>query len=293
MSNSAGYPSGSAAKPAPRVYSAEEKAQRAALREQEAQVRRQQNYSAESCRPSITGMTYYKNICTPPAASGLESANATGGAGKPDVINRETRSAGKPAAVPEVGNAIGIAEDLVTLVRRVSNNREVVCFVPPATVGFVRFIDHGTEIRESILHPLRAAITGEFPHWVLPETLNVGGVEMPLAILHKAIKIDWHSVLKSEPTVLKSMSVDSWHMQFYTDEPDPTPPLWPDRPRLDCVVRFVDGKFCRYHPKAKLIWSTEPMPTVAMQTRMRRKAYLLKRAQSAQDASAEAEHIPV
>ena len=39
-------------------------------------------------------------------------------------------------------------------------------------------------------------------------------------------------------------------------------------PRLDIVLTFNDGMTVRYHPQAKLIWSTEPQPTLAMQKRM-------------------------
>ena len=39
-------------------------------------------------------------------------------------------------------------------------------------------------------------------------------------------------------------------------------------PRLDLVLTFDDGLSVRYHPKAKLIWSTEKQPTEAMQQRM-------------------------
>ena len=39
-------------------------------------------------------------------------------------------------------------------------------------------------------------------------------------------------------------------------------------PRLDVVLTFSDGITARYHPHAKLIWSTDAQPTEAMQKRM-------------------------
>ena len=45
-----------------------------------------------------------------------------------------------------------------------------------------------------------------------------------------------------------------------------------DAPRLDVVLSFSDGITARYHPKAELIWSTDPQPTEAMQQRINRAA---------------------
>ena len=39
-------------------------------------------------------------------------------------------------------------------------------------------------------------------------------------------------------------------------------------PRLDVLLIFSDGITVRYHPHAKLIWSTDAQPTEAMQKRM-------------------------
>ena len=54
---------------------------------------------------------------------------------------------------------------------------------------------------------------------------------------------------------------------FYKHEPDPNRG---DKPRLDIVVSFADGRSVRYHPKAKPIWSDEVHPTEAMSMRYAR-----------------------
>ena len=65
---------------------------------------------------------------------------------------------------------------------------------------------------------------------------------------------------------------------FYEDEPDPNQR---DAPRLDIVVSFADGKPVRYHPSAEPIWSDEPQPTKAMQTRYNRAINIAKKSHSA------------
>ena len=173
--------------------------------------------------------------------------------------------------------AVADAQPLGSAERPVISNRDVVSVISPrqAPSPSTVHIDNGKQIRLQILQPLRAAVSGQCPSWILPQTLNVGGVEVQVANLHDAMTIDWHRVLVNEPAV-QSLSVESWHVQFYDDEIDPHPPLWRDRPRLDCVVRFAGGTTVRYHPQAVLIWSTQPMPTAAMLMRIRRKALLLQ-----------------
>ena len=54
---------------------------------------------------------------------------------------------------------------------------------------------------------------------------------------------------------------------FYKHEPDPNRG---DKPRLDIVVSFANGRSVRYHPSAEPIWSDELQPTKAMQVRYNR-----------------------
>ena len=128
------------------------------------------------------------------------------------------------------------------------------------------------QMQEHILHPLCKAVGGNFPEWIRPQSLIVGGSDVALEHLHEAFDVDWRRVIPASG----SLQVEAWAVAFYDEEPDPTPPLWPDRPRLDIVVTFTDGNWVRWHPKAKLIWSTDLMPTDAMRCRMNRKAKLLK-----------------
>ena len=51
---------------------------------------------------------------------------------------------------------------------------------------------------------------------------------------------------------------------FFENEPDHNRQ---NKPRLDIVLTFANGRAARYHPRAKLIWSDEPQPTKAMQKR--------------------------
>ena len=50
-----------------------------------------------------------------------------------------------------------------------------------------------------------------------------------------------------------------------------------NKPRLDIVLLFSDGRTARYHPKAKLIWSDELQPTDAMQKRLNLASKIRKR----------------
>ena len=262
MASSILNPSSSVEKPASGENGHEEKAKKAALRSQEAEVRRQQNYSIESCQPNHT---LFHSTSVP------KTEIATGSAGKPVECN--------PKMVPSCvvpGEATADFPVPTSQVEDATKQVEGAVMTVPYAPAPMMMIMNKRQMRELLLHPLRAAVAGQFPDWILPETFNVRGVEVPLASLEQVIKIDWHSVLKSELAVLQSLPAKSWHMQFYTDEPDSTPPLWPDRPRLDCVLHFANGTYARCHPSAKLILSTEPMPTAAMITRMRRKTNLLK-----------------
>ena len=58
---------------------------------------------------------------------------------------------------------------------------------------------------------------------------------------------------------------------FFPDEADSNQA---GKPRLDIVVTFSDGTWARYHPGAPVIWSTDNLPTKAMEKRMQYKAKL-------------------
>ena len=131
------------------------------------------------------------------------------------------------------------------------------------------------DIQQTIFHPLRAAVTGEFPDWQLPTFLTTkGGVHIALNDLQNTFEIDWRTVGGFKSAVLENLQVVSWTVQFYEEEPDPTPELWPGRPRLDALLKLANGTWARWHPSGSPILSTERMPTAAMNTRMNRKKKL-------------------
>ena len=68
---------------------------------------------------------------------------------------------------------------------------------------------------------------------------------------------------------------------FFVDEPDSNRG---DRPRCDFVLTLADGTWVRYHPQAEPIWSTEHLPSYAMQVRYNRAKRLLKLARKQQQA---------
>ena len=73
---------------------------------------------------------------------------------------------------------------------------------------------------------------------------------------------DWEQILGEGLSrgqhVVKSVAT------FFADEPDHNRK---NAPRLDIVLTLNDGVTIRYHPKAAWIFSTEQLPTVAMQKR--------------------------
>jgi len=131
-------------------------------------------------------------------------------------------------------------------------------------------------MQERILNPLRAAVRGHFPDWILPQSLNVAGSDIALEDLQEVFDVVWKKVSGHISAVLDSLQLSTWKLVFYSDEPDSTPLKWPDRPRLDVVVTFTDGTWVRWHTSAKLIRSTDAMPTSAMTIRMNRHAKLQK-----------------
>ena len=123
---------------------------------------------------------------------------------------------------------------------------------------------------------MRAAVEGDFPDWRVPTFLTIEDQHIEFRDLQKRFEVDWRTVGRFKSAVLESLQVDSWTVRFFDEEPDPTPPQFPDRPRLDAVLTFSNGTWARWHPSGDLILSTEPMPTAAMQTRFNRKTKLLK-----------------
>ena len=133
------------------------------------------------------------------------------------------------------------------------------------------------DIQQAIFNPLRAAITGTFPHWQLPTFLTTeDDAHIAFDQLENTFEIDWRTCSKTKATVLENLQVLSWTVQFFEDEPDPTPPDWRDRPRLDAVLQLSDGTWARWHTSGHIILSTQRMPTDAMQIRMNRYRALVK-----------------
>ena len=106
--------------------------------------------------------------------------------------------------------------------------------------------------------------------------MNVDGSYIALEDLQEVFDVVWKKVSGYKSAVLDSLQVRAWELVFYSDELDPTSPHWPDRPRLDVVITFTDGTWVRWHTSAKLIRSTDAMPTSAMTIRMNRHAKLQK-----------------
>ena len=130
-------------------------------------------------------------------------------------------------------------------------------------------------MKQTILDPLREAVEGEFPDWLLPTFLPVDGVDVPLDSLHEGFEVDWKVVARCKTAVLESLQVEQWQVVFYLEEPDPTSPKGPDRLRLDALIAFTQGRWVRWHPSGDLMWSTEDLPTAAMVIRINRKKKLM------------------
>ena len=97
----------------------------------------------------------------------------------------------------------------------------------------------------------------------------------------QASKHYWKRILKHDypvrPGSAAQPALESVSARFFEDEPDPNRR---DKPRLDIVLTFADGRWVRYRPKAILSWSDEQLPSQAMRTRYNRAANLKKRAES-------------
>ena len=154
--------------------------------------------------------------------------------------------------------------------------------LPPAAPQLIK-LKGKKDIQQAIFHPLRAAVTGEFPNFQLPTFLATDqGNHIALDDLQHTFEINWRTVARFKSAVFENLRVESWTVQFYEDEPDPTPEEYPDRPRLDAVLTFSDGTWARWHPSGEPIFSTQPMPTAAMVIRFNRKRILFKHLQARQ-----------
>jgi len=96
--------------------------------------------------------------------------------------------------------------------------------------------------------------------------------------LFRSTKTIWKQLLKADyPATQGSAAqpgLESVSARFFEDEPDANRD---DRPRLDIVLTYTDGRWVRYHPKAILIRSDDFLPTPAMRIRYNRAAKLAKR----------------
>ena len=79
---------------------------------------------------------------------------------------------------------------------------------------------------------------------------------MGLERLHEAFDVNWQRVMSTGTAVLASLQMEAWEVAFYDEEPDSTPPLWPDRPLLDMRR---DAMRCRLNRKAKLLKALRKM----------------------------------
>ena len=107
---------------------------------------------------------------------------------------------------------------------------------------------HKKDIIEALYSTCVTASAAEHGEWKVTATEH----RLPMAV-------DWQSILPA--SVAEHGEVQEATAKFFLDEPDPNRQ---GRPRLDIVVTFADRSMCRYHPKADLIWNTDPQPTVAM-----------------------------
>ena len=104
-------------------------------------------------------------------------------------------------------------------------------------------------------------LTGE-GHWDVKtavEHIPVGNRQGPQS---------WQELVERWPSerVLRSVVAT-----FFEDEPDPNRG---DKPRCDFVLTMDDDTWVRYHPQAEPIWSTDRLPSGAMQGRYNRRKNL-------------------
>ena len=111
------------------------------------------------------------------------------------------------------------------------------------------------KIREDVLDPLLAACHWDegTRTWQIPQTARDP----------RLLDMDWRNMLN----IQTAAGITAATPTFYKDEADPNRG---DKPRLDIVVSFADGRSVRYHPRAKPIWSDEVQPTEAMSMRYAR-----------------------
>ena len=127
-------------------------------------------------------------------------------------------------------------------------------------------MDSATPLRREIFDPLYDACVwdADAKQW------QPRNIETPLQVDEQY----WKQVLKGDYPV--QCALENVRARFFEAEPDPNRA---NRPRLDIVLSFADGRWVRYHPKASLIWSDGPLPSQAMRQRYNLAAKLQKRAE--------------
>ena len=125
-----------------------------------------------------------------------------------------------------------------------------------------------SDLRKQVLDPLYAQCQwNELTHnWMV---LNK---EIPLALDTDY----WEKVLGADRPA--DTHLVSCIATFFEHEPDHNRQ---NKPRLDIVLSFSNGRTVRYHPRADLIWSDEQQPTKAMQQRLNRAAKLQRARETA------------
>ena len=64
------------------------------------------------------------------------------------------------------------------------------------------------------MDPLREAVQGDFPDWILPETLNVDGTDISLEDLQEVFEINWSTVGGYKSAVLHGLQVENGRFGF-------------------------------------------------------------------------------
>ena len=130
----------------------------------------------------------------------------------------------------------------------------------------LRIVDSATPLRREIFDPLYDACVwgADAKQW------QPRNIETPLQVDEQY----WKQVLKGNYPV--QCALENVRARFFEAEPDPNRG---NRPRLDIVLSFADGRWVRYHPKANLIYSVEPLPSQAMRQRNNFAPKLQKRAE--------------
>ena len=103
-----------------------------------------------------------------------------------------------------------------------------------------------TKARELIIRPCYQSMT----QIIGPREMHIHSMETNLEGL------PWRQCLASVSDLhTPDNPITKCSAKLFLSEADPN---YEDRPRLDLVAVQADGTWVRWHPKAKLIWSTEP-----------------------------------